>query len=123
MRKQIIDLIKYFVIGGNSFYILWFLYNEFTNGFKIPIFILIVLLVINTILLIRKHPLTQEILPLCYLAICGNIFFILFILYNGINEGFKATIMEKFFYFGMMFLLAINSLFLFIKSRKTVQSI
>ena len=49
---------------------------------------------------------------LTILAIAGNILFILWILYNGINEGFKATLLEKVFYIGLMGLLAINSIFL-----------
>lgn len=47
-----------------------------------------------------------------YLAFAGNIFFILWILYNGINEGFQGTLLEKISYTVLMGLLAINSILL-----------
>ena len=54
----------------------------------------------------------QLMLLLKYAAIAGNIIFILWILFNGINEGFKGTLVEKFSYAGLIGLLAINSILL-----------
>lgn len=49
---------------------------------------------------------------LTLLAIIGNILFILWILYNGMNEEFAATRMEKIRYLGMVVILAINVILL-----------
>ncbi len=51
------------------------------------------------------------------LAIAGNIFFVLWILYNGINENFEGTNLEKISYVLLMGLLTVNA-FLLISSRK-----
>jgi hypothetical protein len=53
---------------------------------------------------------------LFWAAIAGNSIFILWILYNGINEGFKGTIVEKFSFAGLITLLAIN-IYLLLNSR------
>lgn len=45
-------------------------------------------------------------------AITGNILFAFWILFNGINEGFKGTIIEKFSYITLMGLLAVNAILL-----------
>jgi hypothetical protein len=51
-----------------------------------------------------------------YLAIFGNILFILWILYNGINEGFKGVTPVQFAsYIGLTTLLVLN---IFLLSRK-----
>ncbi|MBS1537025.1 MAG: hypothetical protein JST20_04685, partial [Bacteroidetes bacterium] len=50
-----------------------------------------------------------------WFAIAGNIIFILWILINGINEGFQGTLLEKISYISLMGLLAVNS-FLLINS-------
>lgn len=49
---------------------------------------------------------------LTLLSIIGNILFILWILYNGMNEGFVATGMEKIRYLGMVVILALNVILL-----------
>lgn len=49
---------------------------------------------------------------LTLLAASGNILLILWILYNGINEGFQGTLPEKISYITLMCLLAINSFLL-----------
>jgi hypothetical protein len=51
------------------------------------------------------------------LAITGNVFFILWILYNGINEGFQGTLLEKISYLTLIGLLAVNSILLAGKAR------
>jgi hypothetical protein len=49
------------------------------------------------------------------LAILGNGFFILWTLYNGINEGFKATSLQTLSYIILWIVLAIN---IFLLSRQ-----
>jgi len=49
-------------------------------------------------------------------AITGNILFVLWILYNGISEGFHGTTIEKVSYLTLMGLLAVNA-FLLIRKR------
>lgn len=56
-----------------------------------------------------------EILSL--LAIVGNILFVLWIMYNGINESFQGTTIEKISYITLMGLLAVNA-FLLIRNRR-----
>ena len=50
-------------------------------------------------------------------AIAGNILFVIWILYNGINEGFQGTMIEKLSYIILIGLLVINS-FLIIRNRR-----
>jgi hypothetical protein len=47
---------------------------------------------------------------LSWAAIAGNLIFILWILYNGINEGFQGTLPEKISYIGLLGLLALNAI-------------
>lgn len=57
---------------------------------------------------------------LTVLAVIGNIIFMLWITYNGINEGFEGTLPEKVSYVGLMGLLVINTiLILSVRSRQT----
>ena len=49
---------------------------------------------------------------LTMLAVACNVIFILWILFNGINEGFKGTLVEVVSYICLMGLLAINSFLL-----------
>ena len=55
---------------------------------------------------------------LSWLAIAGNILFVLWILYNGINESFQGTTIEKISYITLMGLLSVNALLLIRKNRK-----
>jgi len=55
-----------------------------------------------------------------WLAIAGNILFILWILYNGINEGFQGTIPEKVSFIGLSCLLILNSILL-LKSKTNIK--
>ena len=50
-----------------------------------------------------------------YLAIAGNALFALWILYNGIDEGFGATPVQLASYIGLWCLLALNSFLLYRK--------
>ena len=52
------------------------------------------------------------------LAIAGNILFVLWILFNGINESFQGTTIEKISYITLMGLLSVNALLLIRKNRK-----
>ena len=53
-----------------------------------------------------------------YAALAGNILFVLWIWYNGINEGFKATVMQKIVFISLTMLLITNSILLFTKPNK-----
>ena len=55
---------------------------------------------------------------LSWLAIAGNILFVLWILYNGINESFQGTTIEKISYITLMGLLAVNAFLLLRKTKK-----
>jgi hypothetical protein len=48
-----------------------------------------------------------------YAAIFGDLLFILWILYNGINEGFKGTLYQIVSYIGLILLLILNALLLY----------
>jgi hypothetical protein len=54
---------------------------------------------------------------LSWAAVAGNILFVLWILYNGINESFQGTTIEKISYIALMGLLAVNA-FLLIRKTK-----
>lgn len=54
---------------------------------------------------------------LSWAAVAGNILFVLWILYNGINESFQGTTIEKVSYIALMGLLAVNA-FLLIRKTK-----
>ncbi len=55
---------------------------------------------------------------LTILAVLGNVLFILWILYNGMNEGFSGSLIEKVSYLGLMGLLAVNSFLLLGRNKK-----
>jgi len=46
---------------------------------------------------------------LAYLAITGNILFVLWITYNAIDEGFSGTAVQIASYVGIMLLLILNA--------------
>ena len=50
---------------------------------------------------------------LSFIAIAANILFVLWILRNGINEGFKGTPLEIVSYISLMILLLLNSFLLY----------
>jgi hypothetical protein len=52
-----------------------------------------------------------------YLAISGNVLFILWVTYNGIDEGFSGTIVQKMSYVGLMLLLALNTVLILRKEN------
>ena len=57
----------------------------------------------------EKSPLIEL---LSFAAVAGNILFVLWILYNGINASFQGTLGEKMFYITIMGLLVINAFLL-----------
>ncbi len=52
-----------------------------------------------------------------YLAIAGNVLFILWVTYNGIDEGFRGTLAQKASYVGLMLLLALNTVLILRKEK------
>ena len=50
-----------------------------------------------------------------YCAVAGNALFILWMLYNGIDDGFRATPYQLASYLGLTLLLLLNSVLLFQK--------
>jgi hypothetical protein len=58
-----------------------------------------------------------------YAAICGNILFVLWILFNAMDEGFRGTLPEKLSAIGMIGLLTVNCFLLLRKpSQKKLNS-
>jgi hypothetical protein len=53
-----------------------------------------------------------------FIAIIGNLIFVLWILRNGVNEGFKANIIQIVSYIGLIFLLILNTFLLYGSQRK-----
>ncbi len=49
------------------------------------------------------------------LAVAGNGLFILWMLYNGIDEGFRASAYQLASYLGLTLLLLLNSVLLFVR--------
>lgn len=52
-----------------------------------------------------------------YLAIIGNILFALWVLFNGMDEGWKATPMQSVSYIALLTLLALNSYLVYRKQN------
>ena len=52
-----------------------------------------------------------------YLAIAGNVLFILWVAYNGIDEGFSGTLVEKALYVGLIVLLVLNTVLILRKGK------
>ena len=52
-----------------------------------------------------------------YLAIAGNVLFILWVTYNGIDEGFSGTLVQKVSYVGLMLLLALDTVLILRKGK------
>jgi hypothetical protein len=60
----------------------------------------------------KDNPLLQL---LKFAALAGNILFILWMTYNGIDEGFSGTIYQKLSYIGLTGLLIVDSVLIFLK--------
>ena len=54
---------------------------------------------------------------LSFATVAGDILFVLWVLYNGINEGFKGTTIEKLSYITLSVLLLVNA-FLIIRNYR-----
>lgn len=63
----------------------------------------------------------QLIFLLRFSTVSGNIIFILWVLFNGIKEGFPGTLIEKVSYVGLTLLLSLNSIFLVSKRLQRTQ--
>lgn len=50
-----------------------------------------------------------------YVAIFGNVVYALWIVWNGIDEGFKATAVQQVSYLGIILLLILNAFLLYRK--------
>ena len=55
-----------------------------------------------------------------FAAVFGNIIFVLWITYNGIDEGFKGTPLQILSYIGLVLLLSLNTLLILLKRSQTV---
>jgi hypothetical protein len=55
-----------------------------------------------------------------YAAISGNIIFILWVTFNGINEGFSGTLVEKFSFAGLTALLVLNTFLILMNNEKSI---
>ena len=121
-NKQLILLIKSAAIVGNLILLFWFSCNRIHEEFKGSIFQkissvgLIGLLVITIFLLFIRNK--QSVAFIRYTASAGNVLILLWILFNGIMEGFKAPLAEKIYYIAVMMLLAINSIVLLLPDIK-----
>ena len=124
-KKQFILLLKYVAIVGNIVLLLWFSFTRINEEFKGSIYHkissvgLIGLLATNIFLLFMRNK--QSIFFLRYAAMVGNALFILWILFNGIKEGFKAPLTENFHYIAVMELLAINIFLLLSRTQQAAQ--
>ncbi len=52
-----------------------------------------------------------------YVAIAGNVLFILWVTYNGIDEGFRGTMVQKASYVGLMLLLVLDTVLILRKEN------
>jgi hypothetical protein len=52
-----------------------------------------------------------------YLAIAGNVLFILWVTYNGIDEGFSGTRVQKASYVSLMLLLTLDTVLILRKGN------
>ena len=117
-NNQLVSFLRYTAVAGSVLYLLLISFTGIT-GMKI---ILLGLLAFDVFLLLgRTKEVTELISFLRYVVIAGNVLFLFFILFNGINEGFRATMTEKFYYVGLMALLAFNSFLLLSSGKKIVQ--
>ncbi len=55
------------------------------------------------------------------ILIVGNVVFVLWIIYNGIDEGFSGTVIEKVSFIALVSLLALNTWFIAREQEKTIR--
>jgi hypothetical protein len=133
---QLIFFLKCVAIFANALFILWIFYNGINSGFKgtlqekISYFTLVGLFIINTVLLFRGSR-QKEIIStkgtkektslidlLTWVAITGNILFMLLMTYRRLNESFKGSIYQQISYIGLMGLLLVTIVLLFHERRR-----
>jgi hypothetical protein len=54
-----------------------------------------------------------------WVAVAGNVIFVLWILYNGVNENFRGTPLEIVSYIGLMILLLLNTFLIIRRERES----
>ncbi len=54
---------------------------------------------------------------LTYLAVTGNVLYILWVTYNGLDEGFSGSFIQVVSYIGLMVLLVLNIVLLTRKNK------
>ena len=52
-----------------------------------------------------------------YVVIAGNVLFILWVTYNGIDEGFSGTLVQRVSYVGLMLLLTLDTVLILRKGE------
>ena len=62
-----------------------------------------------------KNPALSTLLK--YLAIAGNILFILWVTYNGVDEGFQGTLVQKASYLCLVLLLVLDTVLILRKGN------
>ena len=126
-KSPLIELLSWAAVAGNILLVLWILYNGINAGFqgtlleKISYFSLMGLLAVNTILLLdggrKKGIITTKRMKeekagstelLSWLAITGNILFMLWMTYRRISESFKGSVYQQISYIGLMGLLSVT---------------
>ena len=135
-NQQLIFLLKSVAIAGNGVFILWILYNGFSEGFKgslseiTPFFILAGIFIVNTILLLHAsskkeataipdmQAVKRGLSILFWIAITSNILFMLLMTYKRISESFKGSIYQQLSYIGLMVLLLVTVFLLFHARRR-----
>ncbi len=53
-----------------------------------------------------------------YAAILGNFVFMVWVIYNGIDEGFQGTFYQILSYIGLILLLTLNSILLLVEGMR-----
>lgn len=116
LKTHFFVLLRYIAIVGNIlFFFIWVFFNNGNEGFngnflqKASSIVLTLLLVINSLIFFKINKFSYYYF-VKYAIIASNIVFILWVLLNGINEGFRGTLTEKFIYIGLMGLLAFDSI-------------
>jgi len=126
-KSSLVELFSWAAVAGNILFVLWILYNGINAGFhgtlleKISYIGIMGLLTVNTVLLLsgsrKKGIITTKgmreekaslIELLSWVAITGNILFMLWMTYRRISESFKGSIYQQISYFGLMGLLSVT---------------
>ena len=122
LNHQLLFFLRYAAIAGNIILLIWFLFNRITEEFNGSIYqkfssvMLIGLLAITIFFLLGRAKYIVQPSLLKYAVVVGNVVLLLWILFNGIRAGFRAPLVEVFYYIGVMSLLGINSILLLLSN-------